>query len=81
MFPYLLNAYMDAVVKEVRVGIGWVLVCRRLGFVLSRRKTSGQWWEVLLVCRRGLKANAGKSKVLTFNGEEGLECEIRVDRI
>ena len=31
--------------------------------------------------RRGLKANAAKSKVMMLNGEEGLECEIRVDRM
>ena len=36
---------------------------------VSRRKTSVQWWEVLLVCRRGLKANAGKSKVMMLNGD------------
>ena len=34
------------------------------------------------VCRRrGLKFNASKSKVMVLNGEEGLECEIRVDGI
>ena len=34
------------------------------------------------VCRRrGLKVNAGKSKVMVVNGEEGLECEVHVDRI
>ena len=32
------------------------------------------------VCgRRGLKINAGKSKVMVMNGEEGLECEVHVD--
>ena len=30
---------------------------------------------------RSLKANAGKSKVMMLNGEEGLKCEIRVDRM
>ena len=36
----------------------------------------------MLVCRRrGLKANAGKSKMMILNREEGLECEIRIDRI
>ena len=36
----------------------------------------------MLVCRkRGLKANAGKSKVMILNGEKGLKCEIGVDRI
>ena len=34
------------------------------------------------VCRRkGLKINAGKSKVMVLNGEEGLECEVHVDGI
>ena len=28
--------------------------------------------------RRGLKVNPGKSKVMMMNGEERLECEIRV---
>ena len=31
-------------------------------------------------CRkRGLKVNAGKNKVMVPNGEEGLECKVRVD--
>ena len=34
------------------------------------------------VCRRrGLKVNAGKSKVMILNGEEGLEREVYIDRI
>ena len=34
------------------------------------------------VCRRrGLKVNAGKSKVMVLNGEEGLECEAHVDGV
>ena len=34
------------------------------------------------VCRRrGLKVNAGKSKVMILNGEEGFECEVHVDGI
>ena len=33
------------------------------------------------MCRkRGLKVNAGKSWVMELNGEEGLECEVHVDR-
>ena len=31
--------------------------------------------------RRGLKVNAGKSKAMVLNGEEGLECEVNVDGI
>ena len=30
---------------------------------------------------RGLKTYAGKSKVMMLNGEEGMECEIHVDRM
>ena len=34
------------------------------------------------VCRRrGLKVNAGKSKVMVLNGEEGFEYEFHVDGI
>ena len=31
--------------------------------------------------RRGLKANASKSKVMVLGGEEGLECKVCVDRM
>ena len=38
--------------------------------------------QFIQVCRRrGLKVNAGKSKVMVLNGEEGLECKVRVDEI
>ena len=34
------------------------------------------------VCRRkGLKVNAGKSKGIVLNGEEGLKCKVHVDKI
>ena len=33
------------------------------------------------VCRRGLKVNADKSKVMVLNEEEVLECDIYVDGI
>ena len=33
------------------------------------------------VCRRGLKVNASKSKVMVLYGEDGLECEVHVDGI
>ena len=34
------------------------------------------------VCRRrGVKVNAGKSKVIVLNGEESLECEVYIDGI
>ena len=37
----------------------------------------GRFFEVCR--RRGLKVSAGKRKVMVLNGEEGLECEFRVD--
>ena len=33
------------------------------------------------MCRRGLKVNPGKSKVMVLGGEEGLECEVCIDGI
>ena len=38
-------------------------------------------WFVQECRRRGLKVNAGKSKVMVLNGEEGLECEVYIDGI
>ena len=36
---------------------------------------------VELCRRRRLKVDAGKSKVIVMNGEEGLECEVHIDGI
>ena len=33
------------------------------------------------MCRRELKVNASKSKLMVLNGEEGLECEVHVNCI
>ena len=38
-------------------------------------------WFVEVCRRRGLKINAGKSKMIVLNGEEELECEVHVDGI
>ena len=38
-------------------------------------------WFAEVCRRRGLKVNAGKSKVMVLNGEEGLEYEVHVDWI
>ena len=38
-------------------------------------------WFAEVCRRRGLKVNAGKSKVIVLNGKEGLECEVHVDRV
>ena len=37
--------------------------------------------EVEVCRRRGLKVNAGKSKVMVMNGEDGVECEVSIDVI
>ena len=41
------------------------------------REMVGRFIEV---CRRSLKVNAGKSKMKGLGGEEGLECEVCIDR-
>ena len=38
-------------------------------------------WFVEVCKRRALKVNAGKCEVIVLNEEEGLECEVYVDRI
>ena len=99
MSLWLFNVYMDAVMKEVKMGMGrW-----GVRFLEERRKWRlpsllyaddmvlyGELEEDMRamvgrfaeVCRwRGLKVNAGKSKVMIVNVEEGLECEVYVDRI
>ena len=43
------------------------------------RTMGGRFVEVFR--RRGLKVNAGKRKVMMLGGEEGLECEVCIDKI
>ena len=96
MSPWLFNVYMDGVMKEVKMvrrrvrfledGREW----RLTGLVYADelvlcdeseedlRKMVGRFAEV---CRRGLKVNGGKSKVMVLNGKERLECEVHVDGI
>ena len=38
-------------------------------------------WLAEVCRRRGLKVNAGNSKVMILNGEEGLEFEVHVEGI
>ena len=38
-------------------------------------------WFAEVCKRRKLKVNAGKSKVMVLNGENGLECDVHVDEI
>ena len=61
--------------------IAWPLVCRWF-CVASWRKIHWQWWDILLSCvEKKVKVNAGKSKVMILNGEEGLECELYMGRM
>ena len=55
---------------------------------MRRREESGESEENLRAMvgifvevyrRRGLKVNAGKSKVILLGGEEGLECDVCVN--
>ena len=90
MSPWLFNVYIDGVMKEVKMGMG------RRGLSLpgllyaddlvlcgesenDLRVMVGRFAE--LFRRRGLKINAGKSRVMVLNGEEGLECEVHADGI
>ena len=42
-------------------------------------------WAVVIcfveVCRRGLKINADKNKIMVLNGEEGWKCEFSIDEM
>ena len=78
--PWLFNVYMEAVMKW-----GWgrwegdCIVSRmQMTQILfaNRKKTESDGGTFR---RRGLEVNADKSKVMVFDGKEGLECEIRVD--
>ena len=57
--PWLLNVYLGALMKEVKMGMGrrresrdCPAFCMSMIWfcVLSRRKTEEQWWDVLLRC-------------------------------
>ena len=65
------------------MNIVWPLVCRCL--VLcdgSEENLSAMLGRFVEMCRRkGLKVNAGKSKVMVLGEEDGLDCEVCVDGI
>ena len=83
MSPWLFNIYMDASMKEVKIGMGrrgesveyltsymqMTWFCGELEEDL--RAMVGNFVEVCR--RRGLKVNAGKGKMILLDGEEGLE--------
>ena len=94
--PWLFNVYMDAVVKMGmgRRGVRFQeekRECRLPGLLCADdlvlcgdseedlKVMGGHFTEVCR--RRGLKINAGKSKVMVLGGEEELECEVQVDGI
>ena len=78
MSPWLFSVYMDGVMKEVTMGMGrreWRLpgLMYADDLALCRESEEDMMVEQFAeVCRsRGLKVNAGKSKVIVLNGEEG----------
>ena len=91
MFPWLFNVYMDAVMKEVKMGV------KEDGNKISRGVErvetddmvmcgeSEENLKVIVECfvevgkKRNLKVTANKSNVTVLDGEEGLEYEIHVD--
>ena len=88
MSPWLLNVYMDKVMKEVKMGMGvrftevererrlpGLLCADDLGLCGNLEKELRQLVEyfVFVCVRRGLKLNAGKSKVMVLKREKGLE--------
>ena len=52
-----------------------------LFYLGNRRRTRGRCLNDLLRGVGGMEVNAGKSKVIVLNGEEGLECKVHVDGI
>ena len=90
MSAWLFNVYMDAVMEEVKIGMGkrgesgYYLVFED-NLVLcgeSEEDLRAMMGRLVEVCRRRkLKVNVGKSKVRVLNGEERLECEVQVDGI
>ena len=92
MYPWLFNVYMEAEMKEVKMGMGKRGVrfqeyggeCRLLSlFYVDDVILCGQLKDLkamvrcfVEVCRRGLKVHAGKSKVMAFDGNEGVEYEV-----
>ena len=99
MSPWLFNVYMDAVMKELKMGMGRRGVKFQEGgregslpgllyvddLVLcgeskeDLRAIVGMVGRFFVVGRRGLKVNAGKSKVMLLGGEEELEREVWVN--
>ena len=63
--------------------IAWPLYRDDLGLCCdSEEDLRAMLGRFVEVCRRkGLKFNAGKSKVKVLGGEEGLECEVCVNGI
>ena len=95
--PWLFNIYIDGSMKKVKMGMGKREVAfledgRELRLLLYADELvlcvdseedlrAMADWFVEVLRRRGLKINAGKSKLMVLNGEEGLECEVHVDGV
>ena len=77
---WLFNVYMDAVMKDMKMGMGrrgesgdYLVSCIKVNWLcgeLEENLRAMVGWFVDVSTRRGLKVNAGKSKVMVLNGEE-----------
>ena len=82
MIPWFFNVYMDG--KE---GTEWRLldllyVDDLVLYGESKEDLRAMVGWFVEVCRkRGLKVNAGKSKVIVMNREKGLEYEVHIDGV
>ena len=94
IITWLFKLYMDTAMKEVKMGVSlledereWRLPSLLYADDLVLCGESEEDLGVMVgrfaeVCsRRRRKVNAAKCKVMALNGEEGLECEVYVDRI
>ena len=87
MFPCLFNLYMHVVMKEVKMGMGWrgdylASYMQMTCLCVEEEDLRVMVGQLVEVHRgKGLKVNAGKSKVMVMNGEEGLDCEVLLDGI
>ena len=92
MSTWLFNVYMDGMVKEVKMRLGrrgengdYLDLLYADDLVLcgeSKEDLRAMVGWFVEVCRkRGLKVNAGKSKVIVMNREKGLEYEVHIDGV
>ena len=80
MCPWIFNVYMNSVKEGKNKNKAEGRDC--LASCISEEDLRAMVEHFVDVCRRRcLKVNAVKSKVMLQNGEEGMECEVHVNRM